>query len=275
MTILTATRNAVPRNLTREGNPINEARPGVSILERLARWVESSHPLVRVDDELKLTKGVGHCDAWLLRKSEIEKRVRQDIQLRIPGGIGEVVRRYGHRYHEALAPEWPAHFGVDVLGGRGPVSTGANVFAFFPGASGVPSTDPRHQFGFEFLNVWQQVFDRIVFPAARLILDTASQCEVQVLLQHNVADVAYLGSVLHELGHRVGPFRVSPAQNSKMALPAGNLQFDACGELTTDSLGIALLPELPAWAACVTLYRLLFFPRRLRCVRRRQHQHRP
>ena len=234
---------------------------GWLLLDEMADWIESSEPRFHIQGRLTLTKGSGLCDAWLYRRRLVEHRVRRDVDLRVPGGISGVARRFADRYGGTISTEWPEHFAADVLRSRGPLTDG-NIFLFFPWAAGIVSRNPRHHFGLELINVWEQSFHKIVFPAMEAILDSESCENLGGLLKTGLSEVIYMASQLHEVGHRVGPFRVIPNPDPKMNLSVGNLLFDACGELTADALMVALVPELEELAAFVTAARLIFFPRK-------------
>jgi len=66
--------------------------------------------------------------------------------------------------------------------------------------------------------------------------------------------------VFHELGHEVGPWRVSPTPRPDMHLDG--YELDVLGELSTDSLMILQLKECPEIPLFIILQRLFWFSRR-------------
>lgn len=233
------------------------------LLDLLRKQMDEDVPILRINAPMQLTKS-GAMTLCRLRLQSLPE-LRERVHRRLAGGLGmgEIVGQYARHYGTTLSETYPSHYPVRILGSVGPAASGHNIFMFFPYAAGIESADPRHQFGLEFVNVWAQVFEKIVVPAARIVFDTKTQESIQQRMTRGAEEVSALCSVLHEIGHRVGPFRVSPATDKKMHLqPGTSLVFDACGELTTDSLMVTLFPEFPEVSAFVLLARLLYFPRK-------------
>ena len=78
-------------------------------------------------------------------------------------------------------------------------------------------------------------------------------------LQRNLEKTIYLASIFHEIGHRAGPFRISPAK--RLGLKVDDERLNILGELATDSLLVQHLAEFPEILHFVIFQRLFWFGR--------------
>jgi hypothetical protein len=65
--------------------------------------------------------------------------------------------------------------------------------------------------------------------------------------------------VFHEVGHRAGPFKVSPKLHPRLQISAFHL--DILSELATDTLEVLMLQAFPELRLFVILYRLFLYGR--------------
>jgi hypothetical protein len=115
-------------------------------------------------------------------------------------------------------------------------------------------------FGFELIDVWRNIFEKSVFPCFCRHFDRQSQLSALEKLVPLIDESIYVASVFHEIGHRVGPFSVSPSPRGPIRVSA--FQWEVAGEMSTDALLASLAPEAPELALFVLLQRIFWFGRR-------------
>lgn len=238
------------------GNP-NDAP---MVLHRLQDALEQGDDLIPIHAYLKLTKTERNlCSAILLRDKGLEQVVMTDIACRA-GSFGQVMARY-QKYDSSLVDlSPPKHFAVHLLSGLGSISSGKNIFLFFPQCLGLVPERAQDCFGLELIDVWTNVFERAVYPCLAKVADLRTKYEVFTSLRLKTERTIFLASIFHEVGHRVGPYRVSPQPDPRMSL--SEFHLDVLGELATDSLLVVMLEEFPEIAQFVMTQRLFWFPRR-------------
>jgi len=227
-------------------------------MQKLKGALESQKLLIQIEGYFHLTKTApAYGNAILLRDLDLESLTREWIEER--SSFSELVTKYV-RLDNSVSSSWPAHYPVRTLAGSGPLTSGSNIFMFFPRALGLESDKEEDYFGFEFIDIWANIFRNTVFPCLCRAFAPASQFEAYSRLAYHLDRTVYLASVFHEIGHRLGSFRVSPARLPEMLLTG--YHFDVLGELMTDSLLASQLAEFPELALFVFLQRLFWFPRR-------------
>jgi len=238
---------------------LGELSRATSVIADIKRQLATGNPIIRISGDLSLTKTrPGHSEAYLFRDQALETSVAQFIGQR--ASFSELIRRY-QAYDPSLRwMTWPSHFPVRILAGEGAISSGDNIFMFFPGAVGVAAQSESDIFGFEFIDVWSNVFNHGIFPCLRLLCDPETNLEVVLKLQLSLERTVYLASVFHEIGHRVGPWKCLTELSAGGRV--SDFQFNALTELATDCLLSTLLPEFEELSIFVTLQRLFWFGRR-------------
>jgi hypothetical protein len=240
--------------------PPGDPADSVEVLRRLRRAVDDGDDLIPIHAYLKLTKTERNlCSATLLRDKGLEEVVMADIAGRA-GSFERVMARYQEYDPSLVDLSTPKHVAVHVLSGLGSISSGKNIFLFFPQCLGLVPAHEQDCFGFELIDVWTNVFEHAVYPCLARVADLRTKYEVFTSLRLKTERTIFLASIFHEIGHRVGPYRVSPRPDPRMAL--SEFHVDVLGELATDSLLVVMLEEFPEIAQFVMTQRLFWFPRR-------------
>jgi hypothetical protein len=227
------------------------------ILEQIRQGFQNHNRLIPVSARLKLTKTQrADCEILLLNDVELHSDVLSWIGTR--GSLTHILRRYQERTDVTL--KMPNHFPARVASGLGSISSGQNIFLFFPECLEVPGRRPDDYFGVELIDVWANIFQRTVFPCTRTTFTASSQIEILSTAGANLDKTIFLASIFHELGHQVGSWRVSPTRDARLLASA--FFTDVFGEMATDSMLVSHLPEFPEITAFVLLQRLFWFGRR-------------
>ncbi len=224
------------------------------LLQQLVRGDE----IILIDAVLHLTKTPPAREQALLRRLFL---VEHAVNAKLKARLGfksrkNIFKRYALYDREIDTAAPLVHVPVEAVAGSGLATSGQNVFMFAPAAFGLTA---GAALGLEFIDVWRSMFSNIVLPAANRVFDPQTANGVNMLLG-KLDTLASLASVLHEIGHRAGPYRVSPAPRPENCLAGFGL--DALGELSTDCMMIWLHPELSDLALWVMLHRLLYWGRR-------------
>ncbi|MBC7370633.1 MAG: hypothetical protein H7326_03655 [Bdellovibrionaceae bacterium] len=229
------------------------------LLKKLKNDLDQKAGHLRIRGQLHLTKSQpAYCDAVLLRDVSLENDVSGWIDERT--SWSDLLDRYQSMDPELISGQPPEHFAVRVLSGRGSICSGKNIFLFFPHCLGITETDSSESFGLELVDVWRNVFEKVVFPCARSVLDSESLVAALPGLLHAIEKTTYLASVFHEIGHRIGPWKVSPKPNEKLRVDS--FYLDILGELSTDCALVKNLSPFPEINSFVTLQRMFWFGRR-------------
>ncbi|WP_375765108.1 hypothetical protein NR798_25670 [Archangium gephyra] len=224
-----------------------------SFHQELLRALDERRSLIPLRADLKLTKTPhNYSEALLLRDLDLEKAVDAWIEERTD--YETLISRYAHSDSRLSSRQWPRHVPVRILSGQGSICSGKNIFLFFSGETEDDCV------GFEFVDVWSNLFQQAVFPCMRRTFDVESQYSVLTQLVPALDRTIYLASVFHEIGHRVSFHKVSPTKDPRNLLEG--LTFDVLGELSTDSLLCTHLSEFPELSLFVFFQRIYWFGRR-------------
>lgn len=226
-------------------------------LNEISEQLRSNYPTVRLEGFFKLTKTEkSYCNALLKRDFTTEESVNALIDKNVGWNI--LISRYETLNDNSKPLVKPKHYAARILEGFGSMVSGKNIFLFFPECLSVKNT--HLAFGIEFIDLWSNIFTSTIFPCARTVLSRKTCSEMLPSLNEQLKESIYMASVFHELGHQVGPYKVSPVKDSRNLLSA--FYLDVLGELATDSLLVYQLKEFPNVASFVLLQRLFWFPRR-------------
>ncbi|RYZ72407.1 MAG: hypothetical protein EOP05_11035 [Proteobacteria bacterium] len=237
----------------------NHCQPPQDRLQSLKAQLADPNALVDLNGFFKLTKtDQGFVDAVAIRDRSLENEVGRWIEER--SSFELLMSRYRDYDPELHSEELPQHYPLRILSGIGSVSSGKNIFMFFPDALGLLPVDEKDVFGLEFVDVWNNMFRRSIFECVKRTFVIEDHFKILVPLEMNLDRAIYLSSIFHEIGHRTGPFKVSPSFASGMNLSP--FQIDVFGELATDSLLIKNLSEFPEIALFIILQRIFWFGRR-------------
>ncbi|MFN8944228.1 MAG: hypothetical protein ACK5WZ_06350 [Pseudobdellovibrionaceae bacterium] len=211
----------------------------------------------RVTGDLKLTKTqTNFSDLLITRDRELELQTQQWISQRCD--LNTILQRYQNYDARLKDVSWPQHYPARILSGSGSGCSGNNIFMFFPNVLNQLPQNESEVFGLEFIDVWTNIFKSTIFAIAHRLFDKETLLQILPLKQ-NLEKTIYLAAVFHEIGHRCGPFQVSPRKLSHNYLDSQLL--DIFGELSTDALLITKMPEFPEIIQFVVLQRLFWFGR--------------
>ena len=240
-------------------NPVSRNKSSLSIMNDLQNRLNLKEELLPIHAKLKLTKTSAHeTEALLLRDFTLENQGRVWLESRV--SFDTLMKRY-RNYDAALSCEnWPQHYPVRVLSGNGAIASGKNIFLFFPEVLGSVSEKSDETFGFELVDVWRNIFEKNVIPSFSRNFDRESQLLILRQFLPLLDETIFIASVLHEVGHRVGPFAISPKTKGEIGI--SDFQLDIAGELSTDSLFASLARETPELSVFLILQRIFWFGRR-------------
>lgn len=212
----------------------------------------------RIRGKLQLTKTQSNfSDILLFRDRDLENQTRLWINEKTD--FENIFSRYQSYEPQLKSFDWPQHFPVRILSGTGSACSGENIFMFFPNVIQQSATNENDVFGLEFIDIWSNIFKSVIFPIASRIFNKDTLIQL-LSLQRNLEKTIYLAAVFHEIGHRCGPYRISPNKDTNLKIDSYYL--DVLGELSTDALLIKNLNEFPEVMHFVLLQRLFWFGRK-------------
>lgn len=237
----------------------NGKRSSEVVFADIVQQVQSGNPIIHVNGSLKLTKSDLHpTHAFLLRDFELERSVHNWIAER--SSYSKILERYRSFDPQLNSDLPPQHFAVRMLAGVGAICSGNNIFMFFPEVIGLNAKSEHDCFGFEFVDIWANIFRENVFRCWNQTFDFQSRVELLQSLSPNLERTIFLAAIFHEIGHRTGCFKVSPAKDPNLKISSFHL--DVLGELATDAQLVLNLPEFPEIAHFVFSQRIFWFGRR-------------
>lgn len=207
----------------------------------------------RISGTLKLTKTpIGFTEALIYRDRELEERAFNWMQSR--SSRKTLFGRYKH-YDPTYEITDVQHFAGRLVSGSGAICSGQNIFLIFPHCTNNSPTRIEDVFGIEFIDVWSNIMQTIIFP---IIDQKFEPSPIFLTLKYYMEEVIFISSIFHEIGHRVGPYRIAP-MGSLVTLSQHN--FDIMAELATDLLLISNLKEFPEVALFIILQRIFWYGR--------------
>lgn len=228
-------------------------------LEMLRDSLGNRQRIVPMRTFINLTKTENSLsDTYLFRDLELESEVEEYLDSNI--GFKNLIARYNKYDSSVNWVDWPKHYAVRVLAGLGPITSGKNIFSFFPEALRLLPRDINDIFGLEFIDIWENIFRTTIFPCVRKVFTMESQVEVFMNLESKLSRTIFLAAVFHELGHRCGPWKVSPHSHSQLRI--NSYHWGIMGEMATDTQLSLFLEEFPEITLFVILQRLFWFGRR-------------
>jgi hypothetical protein len=228
-------------------------------LEELKNILSNNNQIIPIRSFINLTKTESsYTDTFLYRDIDLESEVEEYLDLK--NGFNEIIKRYNNYDKTVVWNEWPKHYAVRVLAGCGPISSGKNIFSFFPEALRLIPKSQNDVFGLEFIDAWENIFKNTIFPIIRKVFCLESQLEIFTKLETKLSRTIYLAAVFHEMGHRCGPWKISPHAQPNIKINSFN--WGVMGEIATDSQLSIFLEEFPEIPLFVTLQRLFWFGRR-------------
>lgn len=195
--------------------------------------------------------------ATLVRRLDLEARMQGWVASRVSQDV--LLSRLSQRCRFGERVEWPRHFPMKVIASNGAAALSNNVFLYFPFGAGLRSEEEQHIFGFELVEVSIAIFNEVHVPALKragskkimaLVEDTFSAC---------LEEVVYLYSLLHEMCHRVGVWRVIPSKDKSLRISGKNLAI--VGELWADLQLVETAREFPEICLFIFLNRIFWYAR--------------
>lgn len=216
----------------------------------------SNDTFVNIQGVFKLTKTpIGYSRAALWIDRELRSSTLDWINSKVK--IEELFGSYKEYDNSLTDLTLPAHFPARILSGEGAIVSGENIFMIFPECLGEPAS-LQETFGIEFIDTWNHIFKDLILPIVQLTFGPQTNLIVKSLYE-NVDSVSYAAALFHEIGHRVGPFKIGGRTTD---IGEDRFRTDLLGELSTDSLLISRLKMFPEIALFVILQRLFWFGRR-------------
>lgn len=229
-----------------------------SILKKIKTSIQKKDRYIHLSGDYKLTKTqTAFCNVVLERDLELEASCLKYINQ--VENLESLLNRYNKYDPSIKITELPPHFPMKVVCGIGPIGSGSNIFLFFPYVLGISPSHFDDCFGFELINIWKNIFHKTIIPCVQSVFDLPSQLYFYENLYSRLEQTIYLASLFHEIGHQVGPWKISPTKNKSIKIEG--FELDIVGELSTDSLLIKNLIHFPEIAIFVILQRLFWFGR--------------
>jgi hypothetical protein len=249
----------ISKNEVGQLQDINRVEARRAQLAELKQRLIEGQSIIPLRSFLRLTKTENmFSESFLFRDLALERNVRDYLSSK--ASYSDLITRYNAYDPSVQWTEWPNHYAVRTLAGNGPVASGKNIFSFFPEALRLLPKNEQDVFGLEFIDVWENIFRGSIFPCVRKVFDFSSQLEIFSQLEVNLSRTIFLAAVFHEMGHRCGPWKVSPHADQRLKI--NSYHWGVMGEVATDSLLSVLLEEFPEICLFVTLQRLFWFGRR-------------
>lgn len=228
------------------------------IISQLKYAIHNGTDVIPIDFQIRPTKGNATlCRGSLKRDRELENLTKSWLNER--SSFETIAEKYKRYDPSGIISEWPQHYPTRFVSMSGVLAEGRNIFIVFPLALGRIGKTESDYFGFEFIDVWEKVFHSIVFPCVAATFCQQSIDEISCMLRPVISKTIYLASVFHEIGHRIGPWKVVPKHNPKLKLSRFHLNI-LC-ELATDSFLVSFLSDFPEIKYFVILQRLFWFGR--------------
>jgi hypothetical protein len=228
------------------------------IMHKLQQTIQNGTDIIPINFKVKPTKGQASvCHGYLKRDRSTEESASTWLNERT--SFTEIAEKYKKYDPTAIITEWPHHYASRFISMSGVLAEGRNIFIVFPLALGRAGKTESDYFGFEFIDVWEKVFDSIVFPCVEAVFCQESIAEISHVLKPVITKTIYLASVFHEIGHRIGPWQVVPKRKSSLKL--SRFYMDVLCELATDAFLASFLTEFPEIKYFVILQRLFWFGR--------------
>jgi hypothetical protein len=236
------------------------AEQSMTLLRSLRSKLDHGHQRISINHPLRFTKGETRLSNFEIYVDHL-LRDRVIALIQSGGGWSALMDRYAAFDPGLKDLSWPSHFPVHILSGDGQVTDGSNIFMFFPEVLGISGEKPSDYFGLELIDAWECVFDQIITPCLQRIADEKTILEYFTVFCSRRREIIYLASVCHEIGHRVGIWKVSPSRDDRLSLT--KMQIDVMGELSTDTYLVKFSNKSFGLAEFVLYQRLFWFGRML------------
>lgn len=204
----------------------------VSTLESIRSAMKENIEIVEMSGLFSLTKtGPQRLFFRVKREFEVEKKALNQIEQKVDWAT--LIRRFNDFHPGINTAEnyYPDTFAISLQACSDLSVTKHNVFLPFPLVLG--SVQAAEHCTLEFVDKWKEVFTQCITPAVEKCL-TSSCLKRYLQLTGNIEVTTYGFSLLHELSHRYGAFRVLPAPQNNIKLE--KFQIDLLSELQANAL---------------------------------------
>lgn len=236
----------------------NSSSPSNHSIAQFQVQIDPNHPLqtveavrqvfkqnlvdVQLSGHFFLTKAGGSKALTFDFKREFETEALAKLRLLEAAPWAKILERFQTLHPTVqLPPNYlPDTYAVTLKSCSEPQVTRYNVFLPFPKVLNA-DIDVEHC-TIEFVDKWRTFFDHCITPCVQHLFTENSIQHYQSLMPNGVERTAYAFSLLHELAHRFGAFRVIPAIRSDIHV--STFQLNMLSELQANALVIHHVPEL-------------------------------
>ncbi|UQS17168.1 hypothetical protein [Pseudomonas sp. HS6] len=227
-------------------------------LAQLGDKIRAAEP-VFLDGRYSFTKDRNvHVRATLARRVDLEERMQAWLARRLSADT--LLARVSQRCNFGEKVKWPEHFPVRIVDADDEAALFNNVFLYFPFGAGLRSEEEQHIFGFELVEVSTRIFKQVHAPILRLVGSDNVNELFEARFSDCLEEVVCLYSLLHEMCHRVGVWRVVPSKDKSLRVSGGNLAI--VGELWADLQLVENAREFPELALFIFLNRIFWYARK-------------
>lgn len=229
------------------------------LLDSVKGCLNRNDSYFKLEGTFKLTKTASaFSQAWIERDFDLENSVKEMLLEKIPIRLLESrYRKFDTNFNLFTLP---THVPANILSSSGAIGSGTNIFMFFPEVLGLQPRNSSDCFGIEFVDVWVNIFEKVILPCCREVLDFHTNLEIRLQLIPKLRETIYLASILHEIGHESGRYKIVPQLDPRLTIK--QFYIDVIGEITTDSMAVCNAPEFRSLAIFLVLQRLFWFGRR-------------
>jgi hypothetical protein len=170
----------------------------------------------------------------------------------------DLISRFQSANLQNIKLDLPRHYPVLISNTRGVFGNKQNLFVYFPYCMKAAfSQDYDSNFSLEFYERSEQIFNSILAPALTALFSDSERLvqDIQSELPINV----WTFSMLHELGHHIGHWYMSPKTNPKIKV--NGFLKGIFGELSSDLFSLVLVPEKREANLLNILMKCFYYPR--------------
>jgi hypothetical protein len=236
-----------------------EATSARQQLAALRRYSEEGAKLIPLKGSFNFTKASRlYVEGVLLRDFDLERSTSAWVSQRTSWAA--LLGRFAEIEPRVSGLELPHHYPARVLAGNAALASSQDVFLYFPFGANVLSVDDGDVFGFELVETSERIVSDIHAPCMLKTFapDTVAACHR--LLFGRTSELIYLYALLHEMSHRIGPWRVVPSPDARIGI--GGRRLAIMGELAADLTLVRVAKEFPELGLFVFLNRMFWYGRR-------------
>ncbi|WP_338846007.1 hypothetical protein V8J88_19925 [Massilia sp. W12] len=228
-------------------------------LEALRKHLERGDSMIPLQGYFNFTK-TPHTwvDGMLLRDFGLERTTRTWISARIE--MTQLLEKFAACDPQVSGLDYPRHYPARILFGNAALAQSQDVFLYFPYGANIVSEDEQDVFGFELFETSERIFSTIHAPCIIQALDAESAALFHRQLFGCVPETLQLYAMLHEMSHRLGPWKVIPKADPR--LKVGGWRLAVMGELAADLTLLHVANMFPELMLQIFLNRIFWYGRR-------------